>query len=234
MECLWERQEVFKDLVVSKKDLQRTAFEDCQSKCLQGVEGVGGADGKRSFGTRAKQAQVEDERARTMQRLDVTRTAIPWSGSHDRSSFGSCSSSLAPNTDEAMSASSRMAQEVDEAISEASWTALAKEKARDWWSIDLEGDVEELEVGCPWTVTKGDSMDPEGEMNNNSDCKKAAIEEEENLGTMKEDGMEVEMEVDASVPQAESVEMKGPQKEGDSCRIGRNPRLRLWDAGNPS
>ena len=29
-----------------------------------------------------------------------------------------------------------------------------------------------------WTVTKGDSMDPEGEMNHQSDGKKAAIEEE--------------------------------------------------------
>ena len=55
---------------------------------------------------------------------------------------------------------SRMAQEMEEAKSAASWTALAKEKERDWWSIDLQGEVEELEVGCPWTVTKGDSMDP--------------------------------------------------------------------------
>ena len=54
---------------------------------------------------------------------------------------------------------------------------LAKENERDWWSIDLEGGVEGLGVGCPWTVTKGDSMDPEGEMNHQSDGKKAAIEE---------------------------------------------------------
>ena len=73
-----------------------------------------------------------------MQRLEVKRTMSPWSGGHDRSSFGSCTSSLVPNTDEAMSASSRRAQVMDEAISEASWTALAKEKERDWWSIDLE------------------------------------------------------------------------------------------------
>ena len=72
-----------------------------------------------------------------------------WPGGHDRSSFGSCSSSLAPNADEAMSAPFWMAQEMDEAISGESWTAPAKEKERDWWSIDLEGEVEELEVGCP-------------------------------------------------------------------------------------
>ena len=63
------------------------------------------------------------------------------------SSFGSCSSSFASNTDEAMSASSKMA------ISEESWTALAKEKERNWWSIDFGGEVEELEVGGPWTFT---------------------------------------------------------------------------------
>ena len=71
-----------------------------------------------------------------MQRLEVTRTKSPWP-SH------ACSfvSSLAPNTYEAMSASSRMAQEMEEAKSEASSTALVKEKERDWWSIDLEGDI---------------------------------------------------------------------------------------------
>ena len=54
VEYLRERQDVLKDLVVSKKDMQRTAPEDCQRKHLRGVEGVGGAEGKRSFGTRAK------------------------------------------------------------------------------------------------------------------------------------------------------------------------------------
>ena len=101
----------------------------------------------------------------------------PWSG-HARSSVGACSSSLAPNTDEAMSASGRMAQEMEEAKSEASWIALTREKKRDWWSIDLEGEVEELEVGCPWTITKGDSMDLEGQMNHQPDGKKAATTEE--------------------------------------------------------
>ena len=42
-----------------------------------------------------------------------------------------------------------MAKEADEAMSESSWTALAKGKERDWWSIDLEGDVEKLEVLGP-------------------------------------------------------------------------------------
>ena len=58
-----------------------------------------------------------------------------------------------------MSAFSRGVQEVDEAMSESSWTALAEGKARDWWSIDMEGEVEKLEVRGPWSVTERDSVD---------------------------------------------------------------------------
>ena len=56
-------------------------------------------------------------------------------------------------------------------------------------------------------------MDPEGEMNHLSDGKKAAIEEEENRGILMEDEMEVVMEVDAGVPQAESAGMKSPKRK---------------------
>ena len=82
-----------------------------------------------------------------MRRLEVTRTMSPPSGGCDRSSFGFSSSSLAPNTDEALSAFSRVAQETDEAIPESSWVTSAKE--RDCWSIDLQAEMEELDVGCP-------------------------------------------------------------------------------------
>ena len=50
----------------------------------------------------------ERERARTLQRLELSRAVGQWSGAHDNSSFGSCSSSLAFDTDEAMSASSKV------------------------------------------------------------------------------------------------------------------------------
>ena len=89
-------------------------------------------------------------------------------GDKNNESVGCCSSSLVPNTDEAMSASSAMAQEMKEAKSEASWTALVKEKERDWWSVDLEGEVEE--AGGRMSL-EDHSMDPEGEMNHNSDGK---------------------------------------------------------------
>ena len=58
VEYLCEREEVLKDLVVSKKDMQRTAPEDCQ-RTIRGVEGFRGTEGKRSFDTRAKEAQVD-------------------------------------------------------------------------------------------------------------------------------------------------------------------------------
>ena len=42
------------------------------------------------------------------------------------------------------------------------WTALAEGKERDWWSIDLEGEVEKLQVSGPWFGTEGDSVEPKG------------------------------------------------------------------------
>ena len=85
-----------------------------------------------------------------LQRLEASRAIGQWSGVHYNSSFGSCSSSLAVDTDEAMSCFlKRWRKEADDAMSESSWTALARGKERDWWSIDLEGEVEKLEVhGC--------------------------------------------------------------------------------------
>ena len=95
-----------------------------------------------------------------LQRLESSRAAGQWSGAIDNSSYGSCSSFLAFDTDEAMSASSKMAQDVDVAMSESSWTALAKRKERDCWSVDLEGKMVQLEVVGPWSGTEGGSMDP--------------------------------------------------------------------------
>ena len=111
--------------MVSKKDMQKTAPEDCQRQIYEELEELEEQG--------VKQALVpegETERARTMQRVEVTRTMSPWSD-HARSSSGSSSSSLAPDTVFASSASSRIAQEMEEAKSEPSWTSLAREKERD-------------------------------------------------------------------------------------------------------
>ena len=63
---------------------------------------------------------------------------------------------------QAMSASSKMAKGADEAISDSSWTALAKGKELGWWSIDLEGEMEKLEVMGPWSGMKADPWIPKG------------------------------------------------------------------------
>ena len=127
MEHLCEREEVLKDLVVSKKDMQRAAPEICQRKGTRSWR-IWSSRGQKKH--KLIKCEGERERIRTMQGLEVTRTLSPWSGGHDRSSSDSCSSSPTPNTDEAMSASSRI-EEMDEVISEASWTTQAKEKERD-------------------------------------------------------------------------------------------------------
>ena len=60
MEYPCGRHDFLKDLVVSKKDMQRTAPGDCQRTIHEELkEGVGGAEGKRIFVTRAKEAQVD-------------------------------------------------------------------------------------------------------------------------------------------------------------------------------
>ena len=83
-----------------------------------------------------------------------------------------------------------MAQDAD-AMSESSWTALAKGKERDWWSIDLEGEMEKLEVVGPWSGTEGGSVDPEGKMGHRSARTKITKEESAKP-------KEAEMEVDGT------------------------------------
>ena len=96
-----------------------------------------------------------------------------------------------------MSASFEMAHDADEAMPESSWTALAKEKERDWWSVDLEGDVEKLEVVGPWSGTEDGSVDP---------TRKMSHEESEKP-------KETEMEMDGDVRQEESVEIQSPKRK---------------------
>ena len=99
-----------------------------------------------------------------LQGMELSGAVGHFSGGLDNSSFGSCSSFLAHDTNEATSASSWVAQDADDAMSEPSWTALTKRKERDWWGIDLEGEMAKLEVVCPWSRTEGGSVDPKGEI----------------------------------------------------------------------
>ena len=58
-----------------------------------------------------------------LQGMELSGAEAHFSGALDNFSFGSCSSSLTLDTDEAISASSRMAQDAGDAMSESSWTA---------------------------------------------------------------------------------------------------------------
>ena len=148
----------------------------------------------------------ERDRARTLQRFESPRGMGQSFGVHDNSSFDSCSSSLAFDTDEAMSASSKMVKDVGEAMSESSWTALAKGKERGWWNIDLEGEMEKLEITGPWSGTEGGSVDPKGKMDHRSAWANATREESDKL-------KEAEMEVDGEVLQEESAEIQSPKRK---------------------
>ena len=59
VEYLCERQEVLRDLVVSKKGVQRTAPEDCQRKIDEELKVLEEQRAKEAFDTRAKEAQVD-------------------------------------------------------------------------------------------------------------------------------------------------------------------------------
>ena len=54
-----------------------------------------------------------------------------------------------------------MAFGVDEAISASSRKSPFLVKEEDWWSADMEGEEEKLEVEGSFYVTEGGSMDPE-------------------------------------------------------------------------
>ena len=203
VEHLSERQEVLADLMVSKKDRQKVAPEDFQRQIFQKFKELEEQKTKEVLelkqrkhklfkwvgerrkgqgsrkGWRCREQQVHGLEATTVPLVVLAH--LPW-----------------PST--------RMAQEVDEAMSESSWTSLAKGKERDWWSIDLEGEVEKLEVSGPWSGTKGDSAEPKGEVDRKSDRAKVTREEKEKF---KED----EMEVDVDALQGESLETKSSTRK---------------------
>ena len=201
MEHLRERQEVWAVLMEVKMNMQKTTPEVFQRQIFQELTELGEQRTKEALQLQQRKHKLikwegEKEMARTPHRLDSSRAIGQWSGSQDNSSFGSCSLSLAFDK----------AQDVDEAKSEPSWTALAKEKERDWWSIDLEGEMEELEVSGPWSGTEGGSVDPLGKMGHRSARTKISIEENEKT-------KEAEMAVDEAVPQEASVAIQSPKRK---------------------
>ena len=191
--------------------MQRTAPERYREKIFEALTELEEQRTKEALELVQKKHKLikwegERERARTLQGLEASRAIGPWSGAHDNSSFGSCSSFLAFDTDEAMSASSQMGKDAGDAWSESSWTALAKSKERGWWSIDLEGVLGKLEVIGPWSGTEGGSVDPKGEMGYRSPRWKAAREE-------REEWKKAGMEMDGEVYQEEIAKNPNPEKK---------------------
>ena len=131
----------------------------------------------------------------------------------DNSSFGSCSSSLAHDTDEATSASSWVARDADDAMSEPSWTALTKRKERDWWGIDLEGEMAKLEVVCPWSGTECGSVNPKGKIGHWSVRTRFANEESEEPNGAENEKQKKEMEVDEAAPHEASAEIQSNKRK---------------------
>ena len=154
-----ERQEVLTGMVVSKRDMQKEAPQEVSRK------GFRGAKGKRSSGTRAKEAhahQVGRERARILHRLRGSRATRHWNDARDIVSVESCSPSMACDMEEVGSESSRKIRDKEETTSEASWTAVTKGKEK-VWRLEPEGEAERPEATAPWSGVNGVSVNLEGE-----------------------------------------------------------------------
>ena len=78
-------------------------------------------------------------------------------------SVESCSLSRACDMEEVCSESSRKMQDKEETKSEASWTAVTKEKEKEVWRLETEGEAERPEVTVPRNGVGGVSVNPEGE-----------------------------------------------------------------------
>ena len=127
--------------------------------------------------------ELREEVEHSSEKQEVLATLMEGKTSLQKVALDTCSSSLAFDTDEVMSASSKMAHDADEAMSESSWTALAKEK--------------KLEVVGPWSGPEGGSVDP---------MRKMGLEE-------RETPKEVVMEMDDDEPQEESVDIQSPKRK---------------------
>ena len=90
----------------------------------------------------------EREGARMLQGQELPVVEGAFTVATSSSSFRSFSPSVAPGVDEEVSTPSRRS------------TSLGKE--RDWWSADLEGEMEELAVEGSFSVARSGSKHPDG------------------------------------------------------------------------
>ena len=151
-EQLSEKQELLTTLMESKKSLQKVALEEFQREIFQDLTELEEQKSKEALellGRKHKLGKLKKERdrARMLQEREPSGAEGDFNVATDSSSFCSCLLSLAHDVDEAMSTPSRK------------YPSMVND--RDWWSADLEGEVEKLEVEGSFSVTEDGSMDPE-------------------------------------------------------------------------
>ena len=148
---LSEKEDLLATLTEGKMVVQKVAPEKYQEKIFE-LKELAELKTKEALEPLGCQHKLVNERGRARM---IQETVLSWpegdfSGALDSSSLDSCSPSVA--------------QDADVAVSASSWTSLAKWKERDWWSVDLEGDMEKLEVEGFLSGTVGGSVDPKKEM----------------------------------------------------------------------
>ena len=108
-----------------------------------------------------------------------------------------------------------LAPDVDEDLSTSSRRSPSQEKERDWWSADLEGEMEMLELEGRFTVTAGGSVHPEGKADHRST--QTVFTKEGSEGVKGAENEKQGMEVDEVIPgtQLSSNEADGGLKLGE-------------------
>ena len=155
IELLTERQELLATPTEGKMSKQKVALEKYQKKIFEELKELQGQKTKEALELLGRQHKLvnsenERDRARMIQGIELSGAVGNFSGALDSSSLDCCSPSVA--------------QDADDAMSQLFWTSLAKGKERDWWSVDLEGDKEKLEVAGCLSRTEGRSVDPKGKV----------------------------------------------------------------------
>ena len=236
-----EKQELLASLMESKKNLQkdtpeafrRQIFEELKE--LEELEEQKSKEALELLGQKHKLGKLkkERERARMLQGKELPVAEREFTVATGSSSFRSFSPSMAPGEEVEMSTLSRESPSL--------------ERERDWWSADLEGELEKLAVEWSFSGAASRSKHPDGKADHWSTQTVPRKEESEGVRldwletkdrkwkwtrsslryssrAMKRKAVFIMCEVEEQ--QAARVEVQSPKKKGiDTCRVRRNGRL---------
>ena len=113
---------------------------------------------------------------------------------------------MACDMEEVSSESSKRMKDVDETTTEASWTAVAKGKGKEVWSLEPEGEAEKPEGIGLGSEVNGVSVNPEGESRHRHVRAKTARKEREHQTIM-------ENRVNGKAPREEGAEVQSPKRK---------------------